>query len=509
MTPERWRQIERLYDSALKVGESQRAAFLDDVCAGDESLRHEVESFLADESQAQHFLESPALEIAAKALAAGGVPAGQPILDDPGLIGQTVSHFRVLERLGGGGMGVVYKAQDIRLGRPAALKFLPQETATDAQALERLKREARAASALNHPNICTIYDIDEHEGQPFIAMELLEGQTLKQVIGRGALHARAEGQPVPAGPTHGSTSLTVPQQRRREGSALPIDELLDLAIQIADGLEAAHAKGIVHRDIKPANIFITQRGQAKILDFGLAKLNVGAGLVPVPQTRERPQGPPLQGAPTATRSGEDLTRTGVLMGTAPYMSPEQVRGEPLDIRTDLFSFGAVLYEMATGRSAFSGQTPSQIRQAILTEDPVPARKLNRGVPAGLDRIIAKSLKKERQERFQEAAELRAELSRVRTEVGARWPVMVGAALVLALGVALTGVRLGWFSTPSTTPQLIPRQVTANPPEDAVRRAAISPDGAYLAYTDLAGIHIRRIDTGETRLIPPPQESCFR
>jgi len=491
MTPERWRRIERLYESALEVEESQRATFLEDACAGDGSLRHEVESLLADEKRATHFLESPALEIAAKAWAqdqATTALSGEP----DRFAAHTVSHYRVLEKLGGGGMGVVYKAEDLRLGRSVALKFLPQETATDAQALERLKREARAASALNHPNICTIYDIDEHEGQPFIAMELLEGQTLKQVIGSGAPKLR--GAP-PGG----------------QSPPLPLGELLDLAIQIADGLEAAHAKGIVHRDIKPTNIFVTQRGQAKILDFGLAKLNVGAGLAPARQTRERPQGTPLQGAPTATLSGEDLTRTGVLMGTALYMSPEQVRGEAVDHRTDLFSFGVTLYQMATGALPFGGESPALLRQAILTQQPSRPRKVNPALRPGLERIVPKALEKDRAARYQSAAELRADLESLRParSRGARGLAAVAAALVLALGVILAGVRLGWFSTPSTTPQLIPRQVTANPPEDRVRRASISPDGAYLAYTDLAGIHIRRIDSGETRLIPPPQESCFR
>jgi Tol biopolymer transport system component len=395
------------------------------------------------------------------------------------MIGQTVSHYRIIEKLGSGGMGVVYKAEDTQLGRNVALKFLPEELAQDRKFLERFRREARAASALNHPNICTIHAIEEQEGRLFIAMECLEGQTLRQ---------------------------------RLAAQALKTEEILELGIQIADGLEAAHAKGIVHRDIKPANIFVTTRGQAKILDFGLAQAAApswgaaGGGQKPVLETA----------------AAESLTSMGMAVGTMEYMSPEQVRAEELDARTDLFSFGVVLYEMATGRRAFAGDSPGTILAAILHEAPTPPLSLRPDLPPRLEEIINKALEKDRDVRYQHASEMRADLKRLRrdTESGLitgrlksageesavpaarfrRVPLLLGMGVV-AIVLLLAGLFVYRFqqtrvAAPSEWVQLTNFTDSATSP-------ALSPDGRMLAFIrgpdtffGPGEIHVKMLPQGE-------------
>jgi serine/threonine-protein kinase len=353
MTPERWQQVKNLFHAALELDASQRAAFLDEACAGDPSLRRQVEALMASHEGAPSFLEAPALEVAAQMMA-------QEQANSP--VRQTIGPFKIVKRLGAGGMGEVYLAEDTRLGRKVALKLLAPALVADSQSRIRFLREAQLASALDHPNICTIHEIGQADGHYFISMQYVEGETLKQVIG---------------------------------GRPLSLESLLSISLQVADALRAAHAHGIIHRDIKSNNIIITAQGQAKVLDFGLAKL--------------------LE--PEAGGAESDLTRSGAMLGTPSNMSPEQARGERVDHRSDIFSFGVLLYEMATGRTPFKRKSPAETMNAVINEPHTPVSEINKDVPPGLVAVIDRALAKESGARYQSMPEMLGDLRGVVAQAG--------------------------------------------------------------------------------------------
>ena len=452
MVSERWSQIERLYHAARELRARERDAFLEGACAGDESLRREVESLLENDQEHDQFLETPALQAVSGVLqeaAAAQTQSGA----EPNLVGETISHYQVVAELGRGGMGVVYKAEDTLLGRPVALKFLRRELGSAASsplgspaqenALERFRREARAASALNHPNICIVHDVGWHEGAPFMVLEYLEGRTLRESIETGPLE---------------------------------FSKVIDLGIQIADALAAAHGKGIIHRDIKPTNLLVTPAGQVKILDFGLAK----------PQPKD----------PRSPAAGTSLTNPGIAVGTVAYMSPEQARGEEVDGRSDLFSLGIVLYEAASGHRPFGGDSGIATLHQIVADQPRPLREWNPQAPAELERIVAKALEKDRELRFQSAAELRSDLmrlkrtsspealaiaasarARLRARLRRRWPFLAAAAAA-AIGIA------GWMVLhPAKPPRIVEyRQLT----NDGVMKQLVATDGVRMYLNESSG-----------------------
>ncbi len=455
MNPKRWQQVDSLLQDALRLQPEKRCSFVEAACQGDEDLVREVHSLLASHEAAGSFLESPLIEATEALLASAG--------DRAELAGSTLSHYRLIDKLGSGGMGIVYKAEDTRLHRHVALKFLPEELGQDAAALARFRREAQAASSLNHPNICIVHDVGEQDTRAFIVMEYLEGRTLKQEI---------SGRPV------------------------QLELLIAVALQICDGLDAAHANGIVHRDIKPANIFISHNGHVKILDFGIAKIQNAEAFEP------RSSAPP-----EVESDPHQLTATGSALGTLEYMSPEQVRGEPLDGRSDLFSLGALLYETAGGFPPFRGATRTETYDAILHGEAKPLREINRTLPKELEQIVDKCLQKDRGARYGQVSEIGADLKRLKQKTD--WRRRLQRARVgLGLAAAVVCLAIAAYVALRSPPP--PRvsgyvQLTDDGQGKGVAEGAMVTDGARLYFGEGSGMStvIARVSVsgGETSSLP--------
>jgi serine/threonine protein kinase len=472
MTPERWQMVRGILQSAMELRPEERVAYLDRECASDPSLRKDVNEYLSIEGKLDpEFLEKPAAEQVALP---STTTAGNPILT----AGTRLGPYEIQALIGAGGMGEVYRARDTRLNRTVAIKVIPRAHASDTFRKQRFEREARAISALQHPNICTLYDVGHQDGTHYLVMEYLEGETLAKRLSKGRL---------------------------------TLDLTLRYGVEVADALDTAHHRGIVHRDLKPGNIFITTHGETKVLDFGLAKLDEADSEVDT-------------SAETAT-SEKLVTTPGVAMGTAPYMSPEQARGEELDARTDIFSLGAVLYEMATGKMAFPGKTTAMVNKAILDATPPAPSQIVPSLPADLDHIVAKALEKDRNVRHQSAADLRADLVRLRRDTGSGKVVATSSDLKVGrdtrqkgqkaslrrnwilTGVAsllLLGLAAGWLLSrrnPARKSELTQRQLIAFTAENPLVVGILSQDGRYLAYSLPEGIWIQEIDTGQTHKVP--------
>ncbi len=463
MTPERWQQIRDVLGQALELAPEQRSAFLDRACTADRELRQEMDKLLAAEGKvATDFLDSPGLTGVAAHLA---MSASSSVL----AAGTRLGPYALQALLGAGGMGEVYRARDTRLDRTVAIKLIPRALSSDPVRRQRFEREARAISSLNHPHICHLYDIGEQDGMNYLVMEYLEGETLAARLQKGRLS---------------------------------LDLTLRYATEVADALDAAHRRGIVHRDLKPGNIFLTMHGESKVLDFGLAKLDES----------QAPADKPTAGG----TSPKLLTTPGVAMGTVAYMSPEQARGEELDGRTDIFSLGAVLYEMATGTVAFPGKASAVVFKAILDEAPKRPTEVEPTLPPQLDQIVEKALEKEPSLRYQSASDLRVDLNRLKRDTTSGRVVVQGsvarsslrtkwlAPVLVSLVLVLLAIGLNWRfwkPTPPASGQITLRQLTANTADNPVTFAVISQDGKYLAYTDKNGISIQEIDTGENHKLP--------